>query len=153
MQAHGIAVTVINGITSGLAGVTSLGVPLTHRDHAHGVVFITGHAQQGAADSVDWIALGHTAQQAKLTLVIYMGVRGAAQLQASLLQSMRADTPVAVIHQVSLPTQRHVVCELQHLRNALVREALASPSVIVVGDVFKGLLAMQNSAERQASAS
>lgn len=152
LQAHGITVTVINGITSGLAGVTSLGVPLTHRDHAHGVVFITGHAQQGTADSVDWVALGHTAQQAKLTLVIYMGVRGAAQLQASLLQSMRADTPVAVIHQVSLPTQRHVLCELQHLHNTLIREALASPSVIVVGDVFKGLLAMQNSADLQASA-
>jgi uroporphyrin-III C-methyltransferase len=152
LQAHGIAVTVINGITSGLAGVTSLGVPLTHRDLAHGVLFVTGHAQQGATGSVDWVALGHTAQQAKLTLVIYMGVRGATQLQASLLQSMRADTPVAVIHQVSLPTQRHMVCELQHLHDTLVREALASPSVIVVGDVFKGLLAMQNSAERQASA-
>ena len=151
LQAHGIAVTVINGITSGLAGVTSLGVPLTHRNHAHGVIFITGHAQQGAADSVDWVALGHTAQQAKLTLVIYMGMRSAAQLQASLLQSMRADTPVAVIHQVSLPNQRHVVCELQHLHDTLVREALTSPSVIVVGDVFKGLLAMQSSADLQAS--
>jgi uroporphyrin-III C-methyltransferase len=150
LQAQGIAVTVINGITSGLAGVTSLGVPLTHRDHAHGVVFITGHAQQGAADSVDWVALGRTAQQAKLTLVIYMGMRSAAQLQASLLQSMRPNTPVAVIHQVSLPGQRHLVCELQHLHDTLVREALASPSVIVVGDVFKGVLAMQNSPQSQA---
>ena len=153
LQAQGIAVTVINGITSGLAGVTSLGIPLTHREHAHGVLFMTGHAKQGTAEHVDWVALGHTAQQAKLTLVIYMGVRGAAHLQASLLQSMRADTPVAVIHQVSLPTQRHVVCELQHLQDTLVREALASPSVIVVGDVFKGMLAMQGSTELQASAS
>ena len=150
LQAQGIAVTVINGITSGLAGVTSLGVPLTHRDHAHGVVFITGHAQQGAADSVDWGALGRTAQQAKLTLVIYMGMRGAAQLQAALLQSMHADTPVAVIHQVSLPSQRHVVCELKHLHDTLEREQLASPSVIVIGDVFKGMLALQNSPQPQA---
>jgi uroporphyrin-III C-methyltransferase len=144
LQAQGITVTVVNGITSGLAGVTSLGIPLTHREHAHGVVFITGHAKQGAADCVDWAALGQAAAQAKLTLVIYMGVTGAAQLQQALLQSMRADTPVAVIHQVSLPTQRHVVCELQDLNNAIVREQLASPSIIVVGDVFKGLLAMQN---------
>jgi len=150
LQAQGIAVTVINGITSGLAGVTSLGVPLTHRDHAHGVAFITGHAQQGAADSVDWGALGRTAQQAKLTLVIYMGMRGAAQLQAALLQSMHADTPVAVIHQVSLPSQRHVVCELKHLHDTLEREQLASPSVIVIGDVFKGMLALQNSPQPQA---
>jgi uroporphyrin-III C-methyltransferase len=147
LQAHGIAVTVINGITSGLAGMTSLGLPLTHRDHAHGVLFITGHAKQDAADHLDWIALGRTAQQAKLTLIIYMGVRGAAQLQTALLQSMDAQTPVAVIHQVSLPSQRHVVCELQHLNDTLVREALASPSVIVIGDVLKGLLAAQNPAQ------
>jgi uroporphyrin-III C-methyltransferase len=151
LQAHGIAVTVVNGITSGLAGVTSLGIPLTHREHAHGVLFITGHAKQGTAEQVDWVALGHTAQQAKLTLVIYMGVRGVEQLQSSLQQSMRADTPVAVIHQVSLPTQRHVVCELQHLHDTLVREALTSPSVIVIGDVFKGLLAMQCNADLHAS--
>jgi uroporphyrin-III C-methyltransferase len=149
LQAQGIAVTVINGITSGLAGVTSLGIPLTHREHAHGVVFITGHAKQGAADTVDWVALGQTAQQAKLTLVIYMGVTGAAQLQAALQKGMRADTPVAIIHQVSLPSQRHAVCELAQLHDTIVREKLASPSVIVVGDVFKGLLAMQNGASLQ----
>jgi uroporphyrin-III C-methyltransferase len=152
LQAQGIGVTVINGITSGLAGVTSLGVPLTHREHAHGVVFITGHAKHGSANHVDWVALGQTARQAKLTLVIYMGVSGAAHLQQALLQSMRADTPVAVIHQVSLPTQRHIVCELQQLHATLVREQLASPSVIVVGDVFKGLLAMQNGVAQQAAA-
>jgi uroporphyrin-III C-methyltransferase len=152
LQAQGITVTVINGITSGLAGVTSLGIPLTHREHAHGVVFITGHAKQGAANCVDWTALGQTAQQAKLTLVIYMGVTGAAMLQEALLQSMRADTPVAVIHQVSLPTQRHMVCELQQLHDTIEREELASPSVIVIGDVFKGMLAAQSCAELKVSA-
>jgi uroporphyrin-III C-methyltransferase len=136
LQAQGITVTVINGITSGLAGV----------------VFITGHAKQGASDSVDWVALGKTAQQAKLTLVIYMGVTGAAMLQEALLQSMRADTPVAVIHQVSLPTQRYVVCELQQLHDTIVREELASPSVIVIGDVFKGMLAVQSGPELKVSA-
>jgi uroporphyrin-III C-methyltransferase len=143
LQAHGIGVTVINGITAGLAGVTSLGVPLTHRAHAHGVVFITGHAKQDAADRVDWAALGQTASQAKLTLVIYMGISGAEPLQQALLQSMRPDTPVAVIHQVSLPEQRHVVCELQQLYSTIQREEMASPSVIVVGDVLKGLLELQ----------
>ncbi len=147
LQAQGISVTVINGITSGLAGVTSLGVPLTHREHAHGVVFITGHAKQDSSDSVDWVTLGQTARQAKLTLVIYMGMSGAEKLQAALLQSMPANTPVAVIHQVSLPSQRHAVCELQDLNETIMREQLASPSVIVVGHVFKGLLALQNNAE------
>jgi uroporphyrin-III C-methyltransferase len=145
LQAQGVSVTVVNGITAGLAGVTSLGVSLTHRAHAHGVVFITGHAKKDNANGVDWVGLAHTAAQAKLTLVIYMGMSGAAQLQDALLQGLDAHTPVAVVQHVSLPTQRHVVCTLDNLYDTVVREAMASPSVIVVGDVFQGLLQMQTS--------
>jgi uroporphyrin-III C-methyltransferase len=145
LQQQGVNVTVINGITAGLAGVTSLGVPLTHRAHAHGVLFITGHAKQGATDAVDWAALSHTTAQAKLTLVIYMGMSGAAQLQASLLQGLSSHTPVAVIQHVSLPIQRHVVCTLSELHDTVVREQMASPSVIVVGDVLAGLLHLEQS--------
>ena len=65
---------------------------------------------------------------------------GAAQLQASLLQGLRADTPVAVVQHVSLPTQRHVVCTLDTLHHTVVRNKMASPSVIVVGDVLQGLM-------------
>jgi uroporphyrin-III C-methyltransferase len=142
LQAHGVAVTVVNGITAGLAGVSSLGVSLTHREHAHGVVFVTGHAKPG--DGVDWATLSRTAAQAKLTLVIYMGIRGAEQLQADLLQGLPADTPVAVIQQVSLPAQRHAVCTLSTVHETVVREELTSPSVIVVGDVLKGLASVQS---------
>ncbi len=148
LQQQGVNVTVINGITAGLAGVTSLGVPLTHRAHAHGVLFITGHAKQGATDAVDWAALSHTAAQAKLTLVIYMGMSGAAQLQASLLCGLSPHTPVAVIQHVSLSTQRHVVCTLSELHNTVVRDQMASPSVIVVGDVLQGLLHLEQSNQR-----
>ena len=143
LQAQGIAVHVINGITAGLAGVTSLGVPLTHRDHAHGVVFITGHAQKGDHTPLDWVNLARTAHQAKLTLVIYMGVSGAAHLQADLLQGLPPDTPVGIVHRVSQPEQRHAVCTLAQLHDTLEREQLGSPSVIVVGDVFKAMLALQ----------
>jgi uroporphyrin-III C-methyltransferase len=142
LQAAGVAVTVINGITAGLAGVSSLGVPLTHRDHAHGVVFVTGHAKPGD-QGPDWVQLARTAQQAKLTLVIYMGVSGLPSIQRGLLQGLPERTPVAVIHRVSLPEQRHVVCSLGELLTTVAREQLASPSVIVVGDVFQGLLAAQ----------
>ncbi len=138
LQAAGIAVRVINGITSGLAAITSLGVPLTHRKHAHGVVFITGHARPGAAGT-DWKALAATARSAKLTLVIYMGVRGARQIQADLLTGLAPATPVAIIQDASLPRQRHAVCTLANLSDTLAQEGLASPSVIVVGDVLYGL--------------
>lgn len=149
LQAAGVAVTVVNGITAGLAAVTSLGVPLTHREHAHGVVFVTGHAKPGSSGP-DWATLAHTCQQARLTLVIYMGVSGAAHIQAQLLTGLPAHTPVAIVQHASLPRQRHAVCELQHLHATLQAEQLGSPSVIVVGNVMQGLLAMQQ--DHQAAA-
>jgi uroporphyrin-III C-methyltransferase len=140
LQAAGIAVSVVNGITAGLAALTSLNVPLTHREHAHGVVFVTGHAKPGDSGT-DWVALAHTAQQAKLTLVIYMGVSGAATIQSALLQGLRGDTPVAIIQNASLPSQRHATATLATLHATLQSERLGSPSVIVVGNVLQGLQA------------
>jgi uroporphyrin-III C-methyltransferase len=140
LQAAGIEVTVINGITAGLAAVTSLGVPLTHRQHAHGVVFLTGHARPGKLET-DWAALAATAAQARLTLVIYMGVTGSQHIQDELLQGLPAHTPVAIIQNASLPAQRHAVTTLGSLRATIEHERLQSPSVIVVGDVLQGLLA------------
>ena len=148
LRAAGVQVSVINGITAGLAGLTSLGAPLTHREHAHGVVFITGHAKPGDAGT-DWQALARTARDAKLTLVIYMGVSGAATIEQELLTSLPASTPVAVIQHASLPHQRHAVTTLGQLHATITREGLASPSVIVVGDVVRGVaLASLDAAEQ-----
>jgi uroporphyrin-III C-methyltransferase len=138
LRAEGVPVQVVNGITSGLAGLTALGIPLTHRDHAHGVVFITGHAKPGDAGT-DWPALAATARDAKLTLVIYMGVSGAAHIEQGLLAGLPAHTPLAVIQHATLPQQRHTVSTLADLRSCIEREGLGSPAVIVVGDVLKGL--------------
>ncbi len=142
LRAAGIAVSVINGITSGLAGLTSLGAPLTHRDHAHGVVFVTGHAKPGD-QGTDWRQLARTAQQAKLTLVIYMGVSGVVHIQNDLLTGLAASTPVAIIHNASLPTQRQALTTLGELAATIEAEQLHSPSVIVVGDVVQGATAWQ----------
>ena len=141
LQSHGIAVEVINGITSGLAAVSSLNVPLTHREHARGVVFVTGHAKTGV-DAIDWQAMSTAAKQAKLTLVIYMGVSGVAHIEAGLLSGLPADTPVAIVQNASLPNQRHAICALQDLQRCIAEAGLASPSVIIVGEVFRGLLAL-----------
>ena len=140
LQAAGIAVTVVNGITAGLAALTSLNVPLTHREQAHGVVFVTGHAKPGDSGT-DWVALAHAAHQAKLTLVIYMGVSGAATIQSALLQGLPSDTPVAIIQNASLPSQRHATATLATLHATLHTERLGSPSVIVVGNVLQGIRA------------
>jgi uroporphyrin-III C-methyltransferase len=140
LKAAGVDVEIVNGITSGLAAVTSLGVPLTHREHAHGVVFVTGHAQSGS-QGTDWRALAATARDAKLTLVIYMGVSGAGRIQEELLSGLPASTPVAIVQHASLQTQRHAVTTLGELEETIAREQLASPSVIVVGDVISGVAA------------
>lgn len=153
LREAGIAVQVVNGITSGLAGLTSLGVPLTHRDHAHGVVFITGHAKPGITHEsrgTDWQQLAATARDAKLTLVIYMGVSSAAQIQSDLLTGLPADTPLAIVQHASLPQQRHAVGTLGALTDTLAREGLGSPSVIVVGDVVRGIAAVAQPAGAQA---
>ena len=138
LREAGIEVAVVNGITAGLAAVTSLGVPLTHRQHAHGVVFVTGHAKPGDSGT-DWRALSATAHSARLTLVIYMGVSGAGHIQQELLSGLPACTPVAVIQNASLPTQRHIATTLGALAEQIKTSGIASPSVIVVGDVVSGL--------------
>lgn len=138
LRAAGVQVEVVNGITAGLAAATSLGVPLTHRDHAQGVVFLTGHARKGA-EGLDWRSLAAAARDARLTLVIYMGVSSAARIEQDLLTGLAADTPVAIVQRASLPDQRHAVTTLGELARTIAREQLASPSVIVVGDVVRGV--------------
>lgn len=150
LQAAGIQVSVINGITSGLAAVTSLNVPLTHREYAHGVVFVTGHAKP-QDEGTDWQALAATAHSAKLTLVIYMGVSGARRIQDELLTGLPASTPVAVVQNVSLSTQRHVVITLGGLFDTIVREQLGSPSIMVVGDVVRGIQMAAEGAKAKAA--
>jgi len=142
LRQAGIDVEVVNGITSGLAGMSSLGAPLTHREHAHGVVFVTGHAKPGDSGT-DWSQLAVTARQAKLTLVIYMGVSSLDHIREGLLHGLPAITPVAVVQNASLPTQRQALSTLGDLVATVQREQLQSPSIIVVGDVVQGARAWQ----------
>jgi uroporphyrin-III C-methyltransferase len=132
----GIEVIVINGITSGLAAISSLGASLTHRQHAHGVVFVTGHAQPGDGGT-DWRQLAATARDAKLTLVIYMGVSGAETIQKELLTGLPAETPVAIIENATLPQQRQALTRLDRLTFTLQETGLKSPSILVVGNVVQ----------------
>ena len=141
----GVQVDVVNGITAGLAAVTSLGVPLTHRDHAHGVIFVTGHARKTAGGTAqpstlqpatDWQALAAVAKAQKLSLVIYMGITDALHIQQQLLAGMDARTPAAVIQNASLPQERHLVTTLANLVADMARQDFASPAILVVGEVL-----------------
>lgn len=150
LRRHGIEVDVVSGITAGLAAAAALGVPWTHRDHAQGVMLVTGHAREGGAGP-DWAALGAAAAQG-LTLVVYMGMRRLDTLQAGLLAALPADTPAAVVQAVGTPAERQLLAPLGHLAAAVAREGFASPAVLVVGSVLKARAAGALSAGLAAAA-
>lgn len=141
LQAASIQPRVINGITAGMAAASSLNLALTHREHAHGVLFVTGHARPGHA-ALDWRTLAACAHSARLTLVIYMGVSGVATIQQELLAGLPASTAASVIQNASLPSERHIVSTLGHLAEDMAQAGLGSPAVIVVGEVVAALKAL-----------
>ncbi|MCU6434450.1 uroporphyrinogen-III C-methyltransferase [Undibacterium sp. Jales W-56] len=133
LMQHGIEVEVINGISSGLAAPASLGIPLTHRDWAQGAIFVTGHGKT-PEHQPDWSALAKTG----LTLVIYMGVAHSRQIQDELMTGgLPAQTPVAVIQSATRDQQNQLITTLQYLASDLAASPLASPSVIVIGEVVR----------------
>ncbi len=132
LRAAGIAVEVISGITAGIAAPASLGVPVTHRDSAPGVTFVTGHSRDG--NSVNWQALA----AGKTTLVIYMGVKNLPDIVPELLAGgMCADMPALAIQSGTLASQRQVQATLQTLHAAMLAADLGSPAIIVLGEVVK----------------
>ena len=143
LRGAGVRVEIINGITSGLAASSALGVPLTHRNHAHGVVFITGHNRPGDA-ATDWAVLGKTVDTCRLTLVIYMGLAGIADIQAGLLQTLSDKTPAAVIRHATLAQQQSVTCTLATLAQTTREHDLRSPAILVIGDVVAGAQAISH---------
>jgi uroporphyrin-III C-methyltransferase len=133
LQAAGIAVDVVNGISSGLAAPASIGIPLTHRDWTQGVVFVTGHGKTPESNP-DWAALA----KLNLTLVIYMGIARCAEIQSALVAGGKsAATPVAVIQSATSHAQAQLITTLADFPDALAASGLASPSIIVIGDVVR----------------
>ena len=133
LMAAGIAVDVINGISSGLAAPSSIGVPLTHRDWSQGAIFITGHGKTPESNP-DWALLAQTG----LTLVIYMGVARCNEIQAALMAGGKAaSTPVAVIQSATMDAQSQLITTLGELPAALAAAQIGSPSIIVIGDVVR----------------
>ena len=141
LRSQQVNACIINGITSGLAAMGSLGMPLTHRHHAHGVVFVTGHAKHGH-EGVNWVELGQTAHNSKLTLIVYMGMGLTQDIQKGLLHGLAPFTPVAVVERASTLAQKHLVTTLERLSFEIHAQNFQSPSVIIIGDVIQGLQAM-----------
>lgn len=131
LREAGIEVEIVNGITAGIAAPASLGIPVTDRRCAPGVALVTGHNGEGG-QAPDWAALA----QSRLTLVIYMGVARCQDIVDALRAGgLRADLPAAVISAAHTPQQRQAITTLADLPATIRREGLASPAILVIGEV------------------
>lgn len=131
LLSRGIAVEIVPGITAALGCAAFAGIPLTHRDHATAVTFISGHAKDGEPD-LDWAALAAGRQ----TLVVYMGVSTAGDIARRLIDhGMAPATPAAVIENGTLPNQKTVTGSVARLEYMVEEHGIAGPALIVIGDV------------------
>ena len=134
LRAAKIPFEVVNGITAGVAAPAAIGVPLTHRAVSQGVILVTGHV---AGDGPDWAALARAASSG-MTLVIYMGVAQLAALCAALVAGgLDAATPAAIVERATQPGQRALVSTLSELPAEQRRQRIASPGIIIIGEVVR----------------
>jgi uroporphyrin-III C-methyltransferase/precorrin-2 dehydrogenase/sirohydrochlorin ferrochelatase len=131
--AAGVPVEVVPGVTSAIAVPALAGVPVTHRGLTHEFVVVSGHLPPGHPDSlVDWAAIGRL----RGTVVVLMGVDTAGAIAAALVEHGRNPaTPVAVVSDGSIATQRRLRTTLGSLAETMAAEGVRPPAVWVVGDV------------------
>jgi uroporphyrin-III C-methyltransferase/precorrin-2 dehydrogenase/sirohydrochlorin ferrochelatase len=131
----GVPVTVIPGLSSPLAVPAIAGIPVTHRGVTHEFTVVSGHLPPDHADSlVDWDGVARL----RGTLVLMMGVENAPAIAKALLaRGKDEETPVAVVCDGTMPTERTVLSSLGALAEDLTRHAVTAPAVIVVGEVVR----------------
>jgi uroporphyrin-III C-methyltransferase / precorrin-2 dehydrogenase / sirohydrochlorin ferrochelatase len=130
LRAAGIACSVVPGITAGLGAAAQFEVPLTYRDEARRITFLTAHRAKDT-EAVDWSRLSDN----KMTVVVYMGMTAAPSVRAGLLAAGRSpQTPVGVFAKVTLPDAQSAVGTLDQLSD-LVETIDAGPAILIIGDV------------------
>ncbi|MEM8944747.1 MAG: uroporphyrinogen-III C-methyltransferase [Planctomycetota bacterium] len=137
LEAAGISYEVVPGVTAALAASGYSGVPLTHRDHASSVAFVTGqlsHDKVGRDRQDSSLDLESLARFPG-TLVFYMGVTTAPSWSQQLVQYGKSpNTPVAIVRHGTLPEQRTVTTTLGQLPEVLAPKKMRPPAIIIVGE-------------------
>jgi uroporphyrinogen III methyltransferase / synthase len=135
LRAAGVEFEVVPGVTAGVAASAYAGIPVTHRDDASAVAFVTGHEDpEKEGTALDWEALARFPG----TLVFYMGVKRLGENAAALIAAGRdADEPAAAIERGTMDRQRTVVATLGTLAEAVERKGIGAPALIVVGAVVE----------------
>jgi uroporphyrinogen III methyltransferase/synthase len=135
LRAAGVEFEVVPGVTAGVAASAYAGIPVTHRDDSSAVAFVTGHEDPEKDESaIDWDALARFPG----TLVFYMGVKRLPANATALIAAGRdGDEPAAAIERGTMAGQRTVVATLATLAEAVEREGIGAPALIVVGPVVE----------------
>jgi uroporphyrinogen III methyltransferase/synthase len=130
LERHTVPYEIVPGITAALAAGSHAGIPLTHRDYASAVAFVTGHEDpQRAKERLDYAALARFPG----TLVIYMGVTTAATWVRELIEhGMSSTTPAALVRRCSFPDQQVVRCTLQQIPEQLTPYSKFPPPVVAI---------------------
>ena len=130
---QGVPFQVVPGITAASGCSSYSGIPLTHRDYAQSVVFVTGHLKDGTTN-LNWPALAQPQQ----TVVFYMGLTGVSVICEKLIEhGMPAYTSIALVQQGTTQTQRIFIGDLKTMPDIVEKEEIKPPTIIIVGDVVK----------------
>jgi len=133
LLSHGVPYEVIPGVTSAIAAPAYAGIPVTHRDHASFVSFITGHEDPTKEDtSMQWDIYA----KSNATLVFLMGVKNLENIVKNLVENGKpSDTPVALVRWGTTPQQQTVTGTLETIVERVREAKLKSPSIIIIGHV------------------
>ena len=127
----GVSFQVVPGITAASGCSAYAGIPLTHRDYAQSVRFLTGHLKEGSPE-LPWSELVYENQ----TLVLYMGLVGLESICAKLIaHGQRADMPVALISKGTTPEQKVVVGTLANIASKVEQHQIQAPTLTIIGEV------------------
>jgi uroporphyrin-III C-methyltransferase/precorrin-2 dehydrogenase/sirohydrochlorin ferrochelatase len=132
LMEEGIPFQVIPGITAASGCAAYAGIPLTHRDFAQSVTFVTGHLKEGVIGDLDWERLAQPQQ----TLVIYMGLQGLDQIcQALLRHGCEPDRPAALVQQGTTRHQKVIAATVATLPDDVAKAGASAPTLVIVGQV------------------
>ena len=135
LEENGVSVEIVPGITSGIAAPTYFGIPLTHRDAASSVTFVTGHERvDKEKKTVNWRDLAKSSD----SLVIFMGIKNIKFIVEELiLGGLDKNTKCAVIQEATLRNQKCLVEKLAGLPETVKTKEFISPSIIIIGKIVE----------------
>ncbi len=135
LAAAKIPFRIVPGITAGIGGLAYAGIPVTHREIASAVTFLTGHERGGAVpEGLDWGGIARGSP----VIVIYMGLNHLARIAARLIAAGRPrHEPVAIVSKATLPAQHVLVSSLEAAASDAAAARIEAPTIIVIGEVVR----------------